>query len=136
MFLTTAAMCMALNIYWEARSESFEGQHAVAQVTYNRAQRDPNKVCDVVFQPKQFSWANPLTSRKGKERERLAKQYVPTEEKAWNLAKQIAFHTVSGHIRDFTKGATFYHTHKVKPLWSKSFKLVAVIGQHKFYAYA
>lgn len=136
MVMTTAMLCMALNIYWESRSEPLHGQHAVAQVTFNRAQRDPSKVCKVVFEPKQFSWANELTARKGKERAMLAKKYLPKESKAWELARSIAFHTVEGNIRDMTKGARFYHTKAVRPIWRHEFKLVAVIGQHKFYAYA
>mgnify|MGYP003586380665 CR=1 FL=1 len=136
MILTTAALCMALNVYWEARSESLTGQHAVAQVTFNRADRDPSKVCDVVFKPKQFSWANPLTSVKGKERERRAQKFIPKDDKAWVIAKGIANATINGWVKDFTKGALFYHTVAVRPFWRKEFKLVAVIGQHKFYTYA
>lgn len=133
MFLTNAMLCLALNIYHESRSEPLVGQHAVAQVTMNRAGRDPNKLCETVFKPKQFSWANPLTATNGKKRERLAKRYIPTEEKAWDIARQIAYHTVKGHVRDFTKGAMFYHTHAVKPHWAKTVRLVAIIGQHRFY---
>lgn len=136
MLLTTAALCMALNIYHEARSEPLTGQHAVAQVTFNRADRDPSKVCDEVFKPKQFSWANPLTSVKGKERERRAQKFIPKEDKAWQMAKHVANLTVNGWVKDFTKGARFYHTKAVKPIWRHEFKLVAVIGQHKFYTYA
>lgn len=134
MLLTTAAMCLALNIYHESRSEPLTGQHAVAQVTMNRAERDPNKVCNVVFKPKQFSWANELTARKGADRARLAQRYVPKDEKAWQVAKSIAYHTINGNAKDFTHGAIAYHTKAVKPFWRKSFTLVAVIGNHRFYA--
>ena len=57
--------CLALNIYWEARSESLLGQLAVAAVTLNRvaAPAFPDSVCEVVFQGEergrhlcQFSW--------------------------------------------------------------------------------
>jgi spore germination cell wall hydrolase CwlJ-like protein len=136
MLLTTAAMCLALNIYHEARSESLTGQHAVAQVTFNRAGRDPNRICEEVFKPKQFSWANPLTSVKGKERQRRAQKFIPREDKAWMIAKQIAKLTVDGYIKDFTKGAMFYHTTAVRPVWRKDFKLTTIIGRHKFYTFA
>jgi spore germination cell wall hydrolase CwlJ-like protein len=136
MLLTTAAMCLALNIYHESRGESMTGQHAVAQVTFNRAGRDPNKVCGEVFKPKQFSWANTLTSTKGAERARRAQKFIPKDEKAWEMAKQIANVTIKGYVQDFTKGAIAYHTKAVRPYWRKEFKLVAVIGQHKFYTYA
>ena len=44
--------CLALNIYFEARNQSFEGQVAVAQVVFNRVadHRYPDNVCDVIYQ--------------------------------------------------------------------------------------
>lgn len=136
MVLTTAMLCMAINIFHEARGEPLEGQHAVAQVTMNRAGRDPDKVCRVVFEPKRFSWANPLTSASKAERARLAQGFVPKDNKAWEIARSIAFHTINGNIQDFTGGAMFFHTKASKPTWRHDYKLVAVIGQHKFYAIA
>ena len=135
MILSTAMLCIALNIYHEARSEPIAGQHAVAQVTMNRAGRDPNKVCDVVFQPHQFSWANPLTTVSKLERARRAQKFVPKESAAWNMARTIAFHTVQGNVQDFTKGATFYHTTSVRPFWRKSLErvFIAGVGRHLFY---
>ena len=52
MILETALICMALNIYHEARSESLVSQLAVSQVVINRVQdsRYPNSVCDVIKQ--------------------------------------------------------------------------------------
>lgn len=136
MILTTAALCMALNIYHEARSEPLLGQHAVAQVTFNRAGRNPDRVCDEVFKQKQFSWANSLTSAAGNVRAARSKKFMPKDAKAWMLAKSVAHYTVSGQIKDFTGGAMFYHTKAVRPVWRHYFKLVAVIGRHKFYSYA
>ena len=54
--------CLALNIYHEARSESMEGQIAVAQVTLNRVAHSewPSTICEVVSEPKQFSWTHLL----------------------------------------------------------------------------
>ncbi|MGB1026436.1 MAG: cell wall hydrolase, partial [Rhodospirillaceae bacterium] len=58
-------LCLALNDYWEARSESLQGRVAVAQVVLNRAQdpRFPGTICDVVTENRskkpglcQFSW--------------------------------------------------------------------------------
>ena len=50
--LETALMCMAFNIYHEARNESMLGQIAVGQVVMNRVwdKRFPNTVCEVVKQ--------------------------------------------------------------------------------------
>jgi N-acetylmuramoyl-L-alanine amidase len=60
--LETALMCLALNIYFEARSEPIQGQIAIAEVTLNRVASPnfPNDVCSVVLQDNsagcQFSW--------------------------------------------------------------------------------
>lgn len=133
MLLTTAALCMALNIYHEARGEDLTGQHAVAQVTMNRAGRDPNKVCNVVTEKKQFSWTNRLVRRE-KGRPTLVAAGTPKDKAAWTTAQNIASVTLKGWVPDFTHGAIAFHTTAVKPFWRKSFKLVAVIGNHKFYA--
>ena len=133
MTLTAAMLCLALNVYHEARGEPLAGQHAVAQVTMNRAGRDPDKLCDVVFEPKQFSWANPLTRARGAERARLASKYVPKPGKEWDRAKRIAYDTASGLVTDFTGGANFFHARYVNPAWRHQFKFVATIGQHSFY---
>lgn len=136
MYLTTAMLCLALNVYHESRSESLAGQHAVAQVTMNRAGRNPDNICNEVFKPNQFSWTNELRGTKGKKRAVIVAKYTPKEDKAWDMAKAIAYHTAKGHVSDFTQGATFYHTKKVKPFWRNHFEWVATIGQHKFYKYA
>ena len=53
-----ASMCLALALYHEARGEPVSGQMMVAKVIVNRIQsnRFPNKMCDVVMQPRQFSF--------------------------------------------------------------------------------
>ena len=50
--LETSFMCMALNIYHEAKNQSMLGQIAVGQVVMNRVEdtRFPDNVCDVVTQ--------------------------------------------------------------------------------------
>jgi spore germination cell wall hydrolase CwlJ-like protein len=51
-------MCLALNVYHEAKNQSFIGQVAVAQVVMNRVKdsRYPNNVCDVVKQGLTYKW--------------------------------------------------------------------------------
>lgn len=131
--IEVAILCMALNIYHEARGEPIIGQHMVAQVTMNRAARAPENICEVVFRPKQFSWANPLTAATPEVRRRLAHKYIPKDKKAWDVAKQIARWTVEGYIPDFTRGATHYHATYVNPYWIKNKKFLVAAGQHRFY---
>ena len=61
--IEAALMCLALNVYFEARNDSMVGQYAVAQVVMNRVQSNkfPNDVCSVVKQSRkdgtcQFTW--------------------------------------------------------------------------------
>ena len=52
-------VCLAENIYFEARAESIEGKAGVANVTRNRVNSTlfPNTYCDVVYQgPVRESW--------------------------------------------------------------------------------
>ena len=50
--IAEALMCMALNIYHEARNQSVVGQVAVAEVVMNRVEdsRFPDTICEVVKQ--------------------------------------------------------------------------------------
>ena len=64
-----AAQCLATAIYYEAASESDDGQRAVAQVILNRVRHPafPNSVCGVVYQGHErapaASSASPVTAR-------------------------------------------------------------------------
>ena len=52
-------ICLAENIYFEARAEGVEGKAAVANVTRNRVKSEqfPNTYCDVVYEgPVRESW--------------------------------------------------------------------------------
>lgn len=117
--------CLAFNIYHEARSESIEGQIAVAQVTINRVNHKkwPNTICEVVYQPKQFSWTH------------LLKDHTPKEQKAYQNALIIARDVMIGNVDDPTYGAVFYHANYVNPDWSDYVDLTKVIGSHLFYTW-
>ena len=112
-----AILCLALNVYHEARGEPIEGQIAVALVTLNRAKRNPNKVCEVVYKPNQFSWT---TSRP-----------IVTDHRAFIHAKKLAIQVWK--MRDYTQGSTYYHATYVKPYWVSSLKYTGQWGNHYFY---
>lgn len=126
----TALKCLAMNIYWEARSEPLVGQVAVAAVTLNRVedQRFPDDVCKVVRQGGeirrhrcQFSWWCD------------GKKDVPLEAEAWRRANTLARLTAAGVIQDPTGGAMWYHADYVEPYWAEAKKQVTKIGKHIFY---
>ena len=130
--LELAAVCLALNIYFEARSEPIGGQVAVAQVTMRRAEQNKDKVCEVVLAHKQFSWLNGKTKKK--DMMVLAAFEQPKDKKAWKQAKKTADLVLRKKVWDHSNGAAFYHTKKVKPKWNyKKLVKVAVIGNHIFY---
>ncbi|WP_421761362.1 cell wall hydrolase [Devosia sp.] len=129
-------LCLAQAIYHEARGESQEGQLAVANVIINRAmsKKYPTTICGVVFQNAdkghnkcQFTFACDGRSDMG------------TERTAWNRSLKLAdlaFHEFQQGDRPgvIPNSALFYHTTSVAPSWSNTFKRVASIGSHIFYA--
>jgi len=56
--LTTALLCLTLNVFHESRGESILTQEAVAAVTMNRTKDKsfPKDVCKVVYAKGAFSW--------------------------------------------------------------------------------
>ena len=116
-------LCLAKNIYYEARGEPMHGKIAVAQVTLNRVTHRTefqSSICGVVYAKHQFSWTM------GAHRE-------PRGE-AWREAQAIAKAVIVGtaHLPDFK--ALYFHNLTVKPQWNRTKELVARIGNHIFYA--
>ena len=137
MILETALMCMAANIYHEAKNQSMLGQFAVAQVVMNRVEdsRFPDTVCEVVKQGLtyrngkvvigkcQFSW---YCDGKSDEPNRKSK--------AWSKAIRHAAIIMGESINlDVTDGATHYHASYVRPSWAKTKKRTTRIDKHIFY---
>jgi N-acetylmuramoyl-L-alanine amidase len=114
-------MCMALNIYHEARGEGSEGMIAVANVVVNRmrSKRYPSTACAVVYQHKQFSWT-------------LDPHLKPVLHFSPEILR-IASLAVSGKLKDNTGGALHFHATRIKPYWASSKRETAVIGNHVFY---
>ena len=126
MFLT----CLALNVYYEARSEPMDGQYAVAHVVLNRVADDsfPDDACKVVKQGYhkgkhrcQFSWYCDGKSDK------------PKDNMSWIIAQVVAYNTLYGHHKDNTHGATHYHATYVSPWWRKHYDKTVAHGSHIFY---
>lgn len=122
--------CLAQNIYFEARSESEQGQLAVGHVVMNRVahKRYPDSVCAVVKQGGerrrhrcQFSWWCDGRSDQ------------PMNQKAWQQSLQLARTILAGDTKDPTDGALWYHADYVNPEWSSILVLGKKIGQHLFY---
>lgn len=134
MILEAATLCLALNVFHEARGEFVPGQYAVALVTVNRAKGDPAKVCDVVFKPRQFSWtAGVKLTKKGWEIPSRLVNPTNDEPDAWARAWRIAQWTLAGRMPDLTDGADHYHANYVRPAWRMKMTRTATLGAHHFY---
>ena len=123
-------LCLTAAIYYEAASESEDGQRAVAQVVLNRVRHPayPNTVCDVVYQGTergdrlcQFSFACDGSMSR-----------VPNRN-VWAQASRIARVALAGYVFPQVGTATHYHTLAVNPYWNKSLTATAIIGAHIFY---
>ena len=116
-------LCLAKNIYFEARGEPMRGKIAVAQVTLNRVTHRTefhSNICGVVYAKHQFSWTM----------ERHREPRGPAWREAQALAKAVISGTV--HLPGFK--ALYFHNLTVNPSWNRTKELVARIGNHIFYA--
>ena len=138
MILETAFMCMALNIYHEAKNQSMLGQIAVGQVVMNRVadSRFPDNVCDVVTEAVTYKGTNKPVLHKcqfswwcdGQ------KDEPDFTSNAWWNAQEYASIVLSGTIAlDVTEGATHYHATYVRPAWAKTKTKTTRIDKHIFY---
>ncbi len=128
--------CLATAIYFEARSESQEGQLAVATVILNRAKSThyPSSICGVVYQNAsrfngcQFSFACD------------GKSDLPKDVRAWEAALAVTALALAGGRKEkngemqVVATATHYHADYVAPKWSKSLNRLTKIGRHIFYS--
>ena len=138
MILETAFMCMALNIYHEAKNQYMLGQIAVGQVVMNRVadSRFPDTVCEVVKQAVTHKGTNkPILFRCSFSWYCDGKKDEPEyDSHAWFLAQDYARIVLSGKIvLDVTEGATHYHATYVRPSWAKTKKRTTRIDRHIFY---
>ena len=108
--------CLTDNVYHEARGETFKGMILVARTTLNRAKHPkfPRKVCDVVYQPYQFSWT-------------LNKQKI-TDRESWNRAANAVFAALTHQ-----SPALYFHATYVQPTWAKHKQRLEKEGNHIFY---
>ena len=119
--------CLALNIYHEARGEPRTGMVGVGQVTVNRAEaafRKKTNVCQVVYDPHQFSWA--LSPKK------RAQQ---PQGNAWDESLQVARDVAKGLRVHGLEESLYYRANWIQPPpWSKRMLQTRSIGQHIFLA--
>lgn len=120
--------CLALSMYWEARSEGREGMTAVGWVVLNRVRSGdfPDTPCGVVYQggerpPCQFSWWCDGKSDRPRDRE------------SWSEALELAATLLSDPPRDPTRGALYFHSTAIDTPWKRRRERTARILGHVYY---
>lgn len=121
-------VCLALNVYHEARGEDLVGQAAVAHVTLNRVadRRYPDDICGVVTQGTaracQFSWFCNSNSNRAYDRD------------SFRRALRVTLDVLTGNLDDPTRGATHFVSTRISlPGWARRLRQTATIGGHRFF---
>lgn len=117
------------------------GMQAIAEVVWNRANHDPEKVREVLLKRWQFSCLNSHTIHNGSLLSLVRKARGRSN---WRTASKIARATLAGKVQGSVGRATHYHCYrgkyKVSPYWThpslggrnNKCKIVAKIGDHIF----
>lgn len=113
--------CLAVSVYYEAKSEPLAGQLAVADVILNRTEsgRFPRSVCGVVTQRGQFSFV------------RAGKLPTPPANGQWKKALAVAQVAMKDQWDSPVPEALYFHARYVKPSWNRP--RVGAVGNHVFY---
>lgn len=131
-------LCLALNIYHEARGSSIEDQIATSYVVFNRLnssdypltlRTNEQNLCSIVFDKYQFCWTNgsinaPKEKDSWKHSQELALKLYSNNEHQ-KLAKEFGLkhYVVSSMLNDSSK-----------PKWIEKRKLTVKIGKHSYMA--
>lgn len=114
--------CLSLVVYVEARGEPLDGQMLVAETAINRvkAERWPDDLCGVIFDPDQFSGIN----------NRLDLESIFADP-SWQGSVALAERALSGDT--LGSGSTHFHTTDSRPYWSNHLTKLGQYGNHIFY---
>ena len=121
-------ICLATNIYQEAKFETHVGKIAVAHVTYNRLKSGKwgSDICSVVYSKKQFSWTLNKNLR----------EEIPSG-KPWDKSLFAAKQFIEGKRVSNLSQSQFYHADYIKkPRWAFKMEETTKIGHHIFYVSA
>ena len=123
--------CVAENIYYESRNQSYSGRIAVAMVTMNRAKLSKLPACKIVYARNdrgcQFTWT-------------CSKIKPVWESAAWKESLALAYISYNNVVSDITSGATYYYNpNVVNPKWainkipvSNQYMRNGLLGDHRF----
>jgi len=141
--LFVETMCLAENVYFEARNQGTAGKLAVIAVTLNRVddERFPDTICGVVYEGQHKpSWKDPSKLVPVRHRcqfswycDGLPDTINNKEEfqQIYDLTYEIVFGNID--LIDITDGATHYHADYVRPAWAATKTKTIEIEDHIFY---
>ena len=121
--------CLRQALFFEIRNGTTAAMQNVADVIVNRtyAKGFPSSVCKVVHQPWQFSYLN------GRKPAGDWDKYLSyADELALERIDKIAFSTLVEGTHN--QQILWYHTHQVKPSWSKKLKQDVQDKYHRFFS--
>lgn len=124
-------MCLAVAIFFEARGEPIDGKELVANVILNRVEHPsyPDTVCEVVNQPKQFSYTHELPSLGMSDNPLDYNTYHDSI--AWEESVSVAELVLdTGVINPYI---LMYHADYVDPYWTDHYEVSGQVGSHIFY---
>ena len=121
--------CMTAAVYYEAGSETPQGQAAVAQIVLNRMRHPayPKTVCGVVFQGSEQTTGCQFTFTCDGSLARTPSAL------GWTRARAVAGAALNGGVATGVGMATHYHADFVVPYWAPRLVKIGQIGAHIFY---
>ena len=128
--------CLAEAVYFEARSESFVAQLAVANVILERvsSKKYPDDICSVVHQSRKWK-GKPIRNKCQFSYWCDGKPETIANVDAYQQSVSASELALQGVILAQTEGATHYHAAYVIPYWATddSFLTLGQVGNHIFY---
>jgi len=124
--------CLANALYYEARSEGEAGILAVASVIENRKEHQnyPGTYCGIINQRKQFSY---VALRKP-DVESIEQRLKASDRVAYMQVSEVADSMLEGRFEPvLPTNVLFYTTKYISNAWTKTKKVYATIGNHRFY---
>jgi spore germination cell wall hydrolase CwlJ-like protein len=121
--------CLTSAIYYEAGSQSDDGERAVAQVVLNRVRHPafPASVCGVVYEGSTRSTGCQFTFTCD------GSLYRQPDADGWKRAYRVAEAALSGFVYAPVGYATHYHADYIVPYWASTLAKNTVVGAHIFY---
>jgi spore germination cell wall hydrolase CwlJ-like protein len=115
-------ICLALNIYHEARGSTQADIMAVGQTTKNRTVKRKKTFCDIIWEKGQYVWTKrPISGQ------------MPKDKSTWNEMVANARRIITEDLPDHTMGADSFYSRRISPpAWARRSAIQIPIGGHVY----